>query len=236
MRTANIEWIEPIESLDTFERRGYKIELRDVTEIESRLSVTDLAYSLKKIYNFDRPRSHFGMPYGWISEEDYYTISSSTIFYARTAFLSFFLSLPQDLQLEFRRETFPLTVDTSNEPFPYKLRWEQLLEYLNKRIFSIGNILNRIDDLWPELLDSQTSLNESLYFGTDKEEPESLVDAFDLFNESWLSLLNEETDREREDWLKSPLIRKTNKRISEEEQTLMENRFRFEKQWPTPAS
>ena len=82
----------------------FEFALEDRTSIDAQPVLKDLAFTLTKIYRYQRPHVHFLRPYVSLSPVDFQSIVEGRLFWARTAFGLFLSSLPTLVVDTFQRE------------------------------------------------------------------------------------------------------------------------------------
>jgi hypothetical protein len=80
-------------------QHSFNYEIR--SKLENNNALNDLKYSLKVVYNFYRPETHFMQQFRDINSDDYKTIVNGWIYTIRTAFGKIVNALPKQNRLEF---------------------------------------------------------------------------------------------------------------------------------------
>jgi|GEM_PF-3565287 len=122
---------------------GYEIR----SKLENNNALNDLKYSLKVVYNFYKPETHFSQQFRDINSDDYKTIVNGWIYTIRTAFGKIVNALPKQNRLEFMlfaMDEFK-TIDFVKIPLIDGI--EFLNSYVAKRILSRGKLLVATDKL-----------------------------------------------------------------------------------------
>lgn len=122
---------------------GYEIQ----SKLENNNALNDLKYSLKVVYNFYKPETHFLQQFRDINSDDYKTIVNGWIYTIRTAFGKIVNALPKQNRLEFMlfaMDEFK-TIDFVKIPLLEGI--EFLNSYVSKRILSRGKLLVATDKL-----------------------------------------------------------------------------------------
>ncbi len=122
---------------------NYKIE----KPLEKNNYLNDLKYSLRVVYNFYKPESHFSQQFREINSEDYKTIVNGWIYTVRTAFGKVVNALPKQNRLEFMLQAMENfgTIDFVKVPLLEGIDF--LNDYVNRRIISRGKLLVATDKL-----------------------------------------------------------------------------------------
>lgn len=123
----------------------FKYEINNT--LSNNNTLNDLKYSLRIVYNFYKPESHFSQQFRDINTDDYQTIVNGWIYTVRTAFGKIVNALPKQNRLEFMlfaMDEFK-TIDFVKIPLIQGI--EFLNSYVEKRILSRGNLLVSTDKL-----------------------------------------------------------------------------------------
>lgn len=126
-------------------QHSFNYEIR--SKLENNNALNDLKYSLKVVYNFYKPETHFMQQFRDINSDDYKTIVNGWVYTIRTAFGKIVNALPKQNRLEFMlfaMDEFK-TIDFVKIPLIDGI--EFLNSYVDKRILSRGKLLVATDKL-----------------------------------------------------------------------------------------
>lgn len=206
---------------------SYYFNLRKTQKFTRLVRLSDLSYSLLKIYRNDRPELHFRYPYGHLNVHDHTTIIENQIFYARTAFLMFYRAMPVQLRLEFDGALLEAQQPGDVGGLDYQRRWKHLQEFLDNRVLKIGGVLTQLEDLWRAMEDTGAPPLTDQIFSADGEPGEALIRPMQSFSWAWTSLGNEVEDRRRDTWLGSLLWQEAADRMQQDQEERLERIFRL---------
>lgn len=129
---------------DTYQHY-YNFYIQESVQENNLLS--DMEYSIKDVYRFNKPQIHFQQQFRALKEEDFETIVHGWIYKARTTFGKIINALPRVNKLEFMLEAMDefSTIDFRDVPLIEGL--EFLNDYLQRRILSTGRLLVEIDKI-----------------------------------------------------------------------------------------
>lgn len=119
--------------------------------IENPLSASDLAYSLEKVYRYNKPYRHFSRQYISLSRGDYETIISGLIFWSRTAFGIFINELHKEQLNRFIQELAHINPGYLLPAPDYYSVWQVLKDFIQEEFVGAASLLKEIHNLVDKL-------------------------------------------------------------------------------------
>jgi hypothetical protein len=115
-------------------KNRFLLRINVIEDIKNIYSIEDLAYSLYKVYNYEKPWRHFTRSYSFLYKEDYDTIINGRIFLSRTAFGRFLNSLHKEHQKNFVEYFIENEKDVYFSNGDYLKAMELLIDYIENHI------------------------------------------------------------------------------------------------------
>lgn len=147
--TSTIVAVEYPETAPLGEARETKIALDEWKPLKQDTTLDLLQFSLKCVWNFDRPDLHFRRAYRKLPAPDIRTIAAGEPFILRTAYYSLLKSLPPRIQELFERELKDST-DRPHARVSLEDRFRKLFRFIDDRILSVGKLLKHLHVLISE--------------------------------------------------------------------------------------
>jgi len=121
--------------------------ISEITPIENPLSASDLAYSLERVYRYNKPYRHFYRQYVSLSRVDYETIISGLIFWSRTAFGIFINELQREQLNRFIQELAQINPELLLPAPDYSRVWQVLNDFIQEEFLGAASLLKEIHSL-----------------------------------------------------------------------------------------
>lgn len=118
--------------------------LAEIIVIENPLTLDDLAYSLEKVYRYDRPYRHFSRQYVALSLEDFETITNGLIYWSRTTFGVFINALRSEQLERFVKYLAEYYTDILLSPPDYDKAWQALRIFIEREYIAAADLLKEI--------------------------------------------------------------------------------------------
>lgn len=119
-------------------------QLSDVESIKNPISLSELTYSLLKVYRFERPERHFSLHYLSLLPEDFNTILTSSIYWARTAFGIYINELRREQIVRFMQELTYSAPDVLLQSSNIEYAWKALHQFIEEEYFAAAKLLQQI--------------------------------------------------------------------------------------------
>ncbi|MEJ8818559.1 hypothetical protein [Lacibacter sp. H407] len=160
-------------------RHSYQIAITN--DLTQNNLLSDLEYSIKAVYRFNKPIIHFQQQFRDLSKEDYETIIKGWVYASRTAFGKLVNSIPRQNKLEFMLQAmdFFATVDFAKVSLHDGLSF--LYEYINRRILSRGRLIVETNELIKSELKEIVPYTEVGFYNSQKEIADNILTQATLF-------------------------------------------------------
>jgi hypothetical protein len=158
---------------------NFKIQITKGLKNNNLLS--DLEYSIKSVYRFNKPIIHFQQQFRDLSKQDYDTIVHGWIYTARTTFGKLVNAIPRQNKLEFMLQAMDhfSTVDFIHISLNDGLNF--LYDYIDRRILSRGRLLVETNTLIKNHLSNIVPTNEIGFVNPKTEKSDSLSAQAEVF-------------------------------------------------------
>ncbi|MFC1924052.1 hypothetical protein ACFLXA_01625 [Chloroflexota bacterium] len=113
--------------------------------IDPPMALSELAYSLKKIYSrYDKPTRHFTRKYVSLSEEDFGTIITGSIYWARTAFGLYINELRTEQLTRFMQDVSQSDPEVLLQRSGFDSAWSALRQFIEQEYITVAKLLEKI--------------------------------------------------------------------------------------------
>ncbi|MFC1980023.1 hypothetical protein ACFLVS_04105, partial [Chloroflexota bacterium] len=119
----------------------FSAHLSQLEPIDNALNLDELTYSLLKIYRYGKPYRHFLRPYVSLSPADYYTITTASIYWARTAFGLYINALRREQLNRFMQDIALTTPETLIQISNFYSAWISLRTFINEEYIAAAELL-----------------------------------------------------------------------------------------------
>lgn len=193
------------------DKYSHNFQIEIFKDLKTNNLLSDLEYSIKAVYRFNKPIIHFQKQYRDLPQHDYDTIVQGWIYTTRTIFGKLVNSIPRQNKLEFMLQSMDhfSTVDFKNVSLVDAIDF--LYKYIDKRILSRGRLIVETKKLIKEKLSDVLPYAEVGFFNPENAKTDNLSNQADLFEK--LFALEKESD----------IMRNIRERISEDSH--LEQRF-----------
>lgn len=165
-------------SLKQEEKNRYQLiaNLSPMEAIDNPLTLRELAYSLQKVYRYDKPSVHFRRKYVSLSPDDFTTIVTGSIYWARTGFGLYVNTLRREQFAHFLDEVSvfgPGIFDSEN----LERAWQILREFVEEEYISAAELVHQIHAQADELHSGGLPELEFENIGISLDEPNEVFDS-----------------------------------------------------------
>jgi len=207
------------------DKQKYVAHLSNLRVLTDSSLLSELTYSLQKIYNFRQPRRHFLRKYLSLSQYDFDSITSGSIYWARTAF-GIYINMLGRQQLEhFIQETAASSPEVFIHQWDFGLAWKVLRQFIEVQYIAAAELLRFVHARADQISGSDIpNLNYmELGVSTEDGENDSLYEQEVLLSKFLAATRPEEGD----------LLERLSHRIAEESasQEAFQEAFRYTS-WP----
>jgi hypothetical protein len=160
-------------------QHNFQIDI--LKDLKTNNLLSDLEYSIKAVYRFNKPIVHFQQQYRDLTRKDYETIVKGWVYTTRTTFGKLVNAIPRQNKLEFMLQAMDYfsTVDFKNVPLYDGVDF--LYKYISKRILSRGKLIVETNNLIKEQLSDIVPYNEIGFFNPENSKSDNLSTQADLF-------------------------------------------------------
>lgn len=118
--------------------------LSQLKPIENPPLLSELAYSLLKIYRYDKAERHFRRQYVSLYPEDFGTIVTGSVYWARTAFGLYANELRSEQFIRFMQDVAQSTPEVLLQTSDFSLVWKALRNFIEEEYIATANLLRLI--------------------------------------------------------------------------------------------
>lgn len=144
--TTKVRTTEQLKSATTDELGVTEILVEEWSPLRRTVELALLRYSLRFIWNVEKPYLHFRRGYRILPDQDFDTIVAGEPFIARTMYFELLNALPVPMRRTYEAEQL-LGVPEVKSEFIFAERATVLYEFINKRVLLAGNLLMALDEI-----------------------------------------------------------------------------------------
>lgn len=179
-------------NLSPRDRYQHNFQIEILKDLKGHNLLSDLEYSIKAVYRFNKPIVHFQQQFRDLTQNDYDTIVKGWVYVTRTIFGKLANAIPRQNKLEFMLQAMDhfSTIDFKDVPLFEGVSF--LYDYINKRILSRGRLLVETKNLMQKHLSDIIPIEEIGFFNPENSKSDNLSEQAGLFSK--LFLLEDKSD------------------------------------------
>jgi len=161
--------------------KTFRIKYKIFGDLKENNLLSELQYSLLRVYNYKKPYKHFAFSYVYLDETDYNTIVEGRLFISRTAFGKLINSLPP-----LHIQNFILTLINSQGIHFFNNRdyigaLKDLKTYIVEEIENRGKFLISTETILRENFSQLLDVNEIGFCDSEDKRPDIIIKQASLF-------------------------------------------------------
>jgi hypothetical protein len=125
-------------------KQKFLAHLASIRSLKNSSLLSEITYSLKKIYRYRQAYRHFPRKYLRLNRDDFNTIISGSIYWARTAFGIYGNMLTSKQFGHFIQEAAISTPEIFVRQWDYDLAWKVLRQFIEDQYITAGELLQAI--------------------------------------------------------------------------------------------
>ena len=158
-----------LSSAEGEEKNWWEIDIDGWKELPLQLKLDEASTSLTFVQNWRRPNVHVRLSYRRLPDEDMKTLDRGELFVARDAYLTLLDALPERLFQSFLAENPRLP--RTWRSVAYADRARALIEFIEKRVMSIGRVASTTQRFWDNLCERTGSTDtHTLYVWNESDD------------------------------------------------------------------
>lgn len=170
----------------------FSAEIENSKSIDNPPLLSELTYSLLKIYRYDKPDLHFQRTYLSLCSEDFGAIVTASIYWARTAFGFYINALRKEQFVRFLQNVAQFDNEILLQGSDFGRSWKALRKFIEEEYIATGNLLKAIHSRIDQLRDINLNYFDIGLSSDNENTNDLLYEQEELFNQ-FLEITQPET-------------------------------------------